>query len=303
MITKDQLRADADRAFAGNDDLREEAHEMISNGTAPRAFRPIAEALRHAFPDRGQALTSALQHCNAAVWFDRFRTLIRSAPRRRSNVEAPVFLSAPYLEFLIGVGLARLGRSDDAISVIGAAQKTLPDDPLHACAAVSFRSRAAAPADRRSIEELAPEAYDALDAFHRYKLDRLRQGSVLLEPYCVPDAVLRFREETQGGRRLERSELTQPRDPSPTTGEATELELTSAARAIPEATGVGERLERIRALLSAARGIDHAVALRLVESVLPQLEFITDGFNANSHFCLSLISFFDPLVLVATETE
>jgi HEAT repeat protein len=69
------------------------------------------------------------------------------------------------------------------------------------------------------------------------------------------------------------------------------------SRLSKEKDGVPERLKLTRA---AARALGHApteVALPGLLRLSAQLPWLTDSFNTNSHFCLSLVDFADALVL------
>ena len=58
--------------------------------------------------------------------------------------------------------------------------------------------------------------------------------------------------------------------------------------------------QRLRLTRAAARALGHApteIALPGLLKLSAQLPWLTDNFNTNSHFCLSLVEFADALVL------
>ncbi len=107
--------------------------------------------------------------------------------RKRSPVEAPVALTRAYVGFEFAWGFARLGQADRSRALRDVSLAALPQaDPVH-----GFLTRAYSARIDQALEGLSPEAplaaeltasLNPLETFHRYKVDRLRQASTVLEP-------------------------------------------------------------------------------------------------------------------------
>jgi hypothetical protein len=118
---------------------------------------------------------------------DALRALFDKTERSRSPVEAPLALTRAYVHLIFAYGLARLGQSDKARALAEAAVAPLDlADPVHGFLARAYRARIA-----HALEGLPPETplpadvageLNRLERFLRYKVDRLRQFSSVLEP-------------------------------------------------------------------------------------------------------------------------
>jgi hypothetical protein len=107
--------------------------------------------------------------------------------RTRSAVEAPPALTRAYVHFVVAYGLARLGEAEEARRIAAEAQKALDmNDPVHNVLARAFVARVSQAAEGLPpATPLPPDvagALNGLDKFLRYKVDRLRQHSTVLEP-------------------------------------------------------------------------------------------------------------------------
>ena len=123
--------------------------------------------------------------------------------RRRSPLEAPAAYTAAYAGFQLALGFARIGRPARARELAADAQRGLAEvaaDPVHGYLQAAFAARIA-----QALAGVAPEAplpdpvgaalrsqLAALDRVARYKVDRLREASRMLEPIGQPDAVGAF---------------------------------------------------------------------------------------------------------------
>ncbi|MGZ3423532.1 MAG: hypothetical protein ACXVEE_37065 [Polyangiales bacterium] len=110
-----------------------------------------------------------------------------AAPRTRSAVEAKPEMTRAYVEHSIAYGLARLGSNDRARAIAREAQKKLDaKDPVHGFLVRAYGARieqaiAGEGAHAALPAKIAAELND-LERFLRYKVDRLRQASQILEP-------------------------------------------------------------------------------------------------------------------------
>lgn len=120
-----------------------------------------------------------------------------SAKRKRSATEADPKLTAAYVGFVFAYGAARLGRVDWARKLrqqsLGALDQ---NDAVH-----GFLARAYAARVDHALEGLPPETplpadvsarLNALAKLDRYKVDRLRQCSKVLEPHERLDPIAAF---------------------------------------------------------------------------------------------------------------
>jgi hypothetical protein len=113
--------------------------------------------------------------------------LFDGTKRTRSAVEAPPALTRAYVHFVVAYGLARLGEAEEARRIAAEAQKALDmKDPVHNVLARAFAARVSQAAEGLPpATPLPPDvagALNGLDKFLRYKVDRLRQQSTVLEP-------------------------------------------------------------------------------------------------------------------------
>ncbi|MCP3102328.1 hypothetical protein LZ198_25995 [Myxococcus sp. K15C18031901] len=107
--------------------------------------------------------------------------------RRRSSVEAPQELTQAYVRFVFACGMARLGQSDGARALAEAATRALDaKEPIHGFFLRAYAARVDQALEGQPLEAPLPPAIaaelNALASFQRYKVDRLRQASALLEP-------------------------------------------------------------------------------------------------------------------------
>jgi hypothetical protein len=143
-------------------------------------------ALGHA----GDRLTRAL---------DELAQRLGKTRRRRSITEAPAQLTGAYVQCQLAYGYARVGEPGRARERIAAAHEALAavqGDPVHAYLAAAFTARveqaiAGAPPEAPLPEPITAQLA-ALDRMARYKVDRLREASHILEPVARLDALGTF---------------------------------------------------------------------------------------------------------------
>jgi hypothetical protein len=169
-------------------------------------------------------------------------------PRRTSTVEAEPKLTLAYVLFVVAYGCARVGHAERARAHAARAEALLDrQDAIH-----GFLARAYAARVEQAIEGLPAETplppdiaarLNALDKFSRYKVDRVRQYSQILEPHERLDPVVAF----------------QRGDPDPRGAEFTEL------RGMANVAALEEAIERI---FVRARGSAPDQRARLFDGVM-----------------------------------
>jgi hypothetical protein len=116
--------------------------------------------------------------------------------RKRMPLEAPAHLTNAYVHLLLAYGFARVGSADRAKGLVAEAKRALAPsetDPVHAYLLAAYSARVdQAIAGIASETPLSPELgaqLANLERFDRYKVDRLREHSRILEPLDAPDAI------------------------------------------------------------------------------------------------------------------
>jgi hypothetical protein len=126
-------------------------------------------------------------------------------PRKRSTLEAPTALTRAYVSFEFAWGFARLGLSERA--------RRLRDDALSALdlqhPAHAYLTRAYGVRIDQALEGVSPETplpaeisglLVGLEPFARFKVDKLRQASTILEPQERLDVYATFTRSAATGR-------------------------------------------------------------------------------------------------------
>lgn len=146
---------------------------------------------------RGALGNASDEHLTKAL-SDLSRT-IEKTTRKRSPVEAAAGLTGAYVNFMLGHGFARLGKHAFARQLVQDATKalgTVATDAVHKYLIGAFTARI-----EQAIAGLPPEAplpdaliaeLAGLDRVARYRVDRLRETSRILEPLKCPDAIGAF---------------------------------------------------------------------------------------------------------------
>lgn len=157
---------------------------------------------------------------------------VATTRRKRSPFEAPVERTNAYATFQVGYGFARIGRYERARELAARATSSLEEaevatDPVHKYLIGAFTARIEQAIARLPPETPLPERLrterDSLDRVARYKIDRLREISQILEPVERMDAILTFRDHAIDSRGPEFARLRALADPSGRTSEISKL--------------------------------------------------------------------------------
>lgn len=141
--------------------------------------------------------------------------LLERTPRQRSSIEAPTKLTGAYVWLGIAYGFARLGQSERAGSLRQEAAELLDmEDPVHDYLYRVYSARIdqalqGLPPETPLSAELARNLNDLVESQNsgqltRYRVDRLREASEILEPQVRVDAITGFlsRRQQQSGEIL-----------------------------------------------------------------------------------------------------
>jgi len=132
---------------------------------------------------------------------------ITSTRRKRTPVEAPVGFTNAYVGFQLAHGFARIGQHLRARALVAESRTALAavaTDAVHAYLIAAFSARV-----EQAIAGLPPETplpdplgsqLAGLDRVSRYKVDRLREASRILEPLERPDAIGAFSKRQHDSR-------------------------------------------------------------------------------------------------------
>jgi cellulose synthase operon protein C len=116
--------------------------------------------------------------------------------RKRSATEADTKLTNAYVRFIVAYGSARLGRSERAVHLRDTAVRVLPADPIHDLLSRGYVARIAQALEGLPAETPLPPpisaGLDGLAKLDRYKVDRVRQCSKVLEPQERLDPITAF---------------------------------------------------------------------------------------------------------------
>ncbi len=178
---------------------------------------------------------------------------IQSTRRKPSPVEAPKHLTNAYVSFQLGHGYARIGQHQRARALVAEAQQaldTVKADPVHAYLMAAYAARVEQAIAGMPPETPLPDPLGAqlagLDRVHRYKVDRLREASRILEPLERPDAIGAFSKRQHDSRGPEFAELRKISDP-------------------------GARAKEVNRLVDVASGAVEAEKTRLLDGVFDVL--------------------------------
>ena len=131
--------------------------------------------------------------------------------RKRSATEADPRLTGAYVRFVVAYGFARIGLTDRAGALRDEAVAALPKDAIHDVLARAYVARIA-----QALEGMAPEtplppdvsaSLGELAKLDRYKVDRVRQASKVLEPHERLDPIMAFQRGEADPRGPEFAEL------------------------------------------------------------------------------------------------
>jgi FtsH ternary system-associated peptide len=178
------------------------------------------------FSGRSGALGNASgEHLGRAL--NELAEKIASTRPRRSPVEAPVANTNAYINFQLAHGFARIGQPERARALVAEGRNALATviaDPVHAYLVAAFVARVEQAIAGQPPETPLPDALGAQLAnlvpgdpnatrVARYKVDRLREASRILEPLERPDAIGAFSKRQQDSRGPEFAALRGIQDP------------------------------------------------------------------------------------------
>jgi hypothetical protein len=150
------------------------------------------------FSGRSGALGSASgEHLSKAL--EDLTQRIARTRRKRSMMEAPAQQTNAYVHLQLAHGFARIGKHDRARGLVADAQQVMAPvatDPVHAYLIAAFVARVEQAIAGEPPEAALPESFTvrlaAIDRLSRYKIERLREVSRILEPLERSDAMGAF---------------------------------------------------------------------------------------------------------------
>jgi cellulose synthase operon protein C len=154
------------------------SHGLHLEKDVPRVMRAVGGSANAHSGDRVERVAAQLESV---------LTTIEETPRKRSAVEAPFAQTKAYVQLVFSWGFARLGRIDRSKQLRDLAVASLDlNEPVHQFLTSAFSVRIQQAIDGvSSMRALPPElqaSLQNLEASLRYKVDRLRQFSIILEP-------------------------------------------------------------------------------------------------------------------------
>ncbi len=215
-------------------------------------------------------------------------------PRKRSAVESAPQLTRAYVGLEFAWGFARLANAERARGLRDAALNALDrKDPVH-----NYLTRAYVARIDQALEGAAPDTplppevnglLNGLEAYMRYKVDRLRQFSLVLEPQERLDPMGSFWRSSQNARGEELAALRGLKDPA---------ELLKAINSRMSVAGdaqlaIEERVRLIDGLLDFLPQLPESQALPLLQRFLTMGEamapkqramVLEDGLKVAGHF-------------------
>jgi hypothetical protein len=158
------------------------------------------------------------EHLSTAL--EELATRIDKTKRKRTPLEAPPHLTGAYVSFLLGYGFARIGLADRARAHVADAKKALAPtagDAVHGYLIAAYSARvdqaiAGIASETPLSDELGTQLTN-LDRVARYKVDRLREASRILEPLERPDAIGAWIKKEKDSRGPEFAALREISDP------------------------------------------------------------------------------------------
>jgi hypothetical protein len=158
--------------------------------------------------------------------------------RKRKPTEAKEELTGAYVRLVLAYGFARLGRSDRARALRDEARRALDlADPIHGFLTEAFSARIDHALEGRPVETPLPTEIagrlNALAKFDRYKVDRLREVSTILEPQENLDPIRAYQRGEKDPRGAEFEKLRGMTDDEELAREVSKL-MDVAVKASPE---------------------------------------------------------------------
>lgn len=163
--------------------------------------RDVPRFLRFGIP--GQRGEGSLAAARLGTQLEGLLERFEGTSRKRSAVEAPLPLTRAYVRLVFAYGFARLGQVDRARALREPGDVLDRGDPVHRYLVRAYQVRIdqaleGHPPGAAWPPELADELA-SLEGLARYKVDRLRQSSAVLEPQERLDAVDAFLRRSTSG--------------------------------------------------------------------------------------------------------
>lgn len=165
---------------------RDQVLQRLQRGVS--LSRDVPQFLRVAGPGGGADLERTAQVTQ------QLEALLRAfdeTQRKKAPGEAPWKLTRAYVQLEFAWGLARMGATARAQALRDQAAAALPADPVHDYLSLAYRARIGQALEGRPPETPLPREVTAvyqgmkeagLEGMQRFKADRLRQASAVLEP-------------------------------------------------------------------------------------------------------------------------
>ena len=206
---------------------------------------------------------------------DRLYTYFATTTRKRSAVEADEQLTHAYREWIFAYGYARAGKPERTAELVMTAKSRLQhvaDDPVHAALASAYAARVTAALAGTPSSAPLPASVEAqialLDRIGRYKVDRLRESSRVLDTPERIDAIGAFARRRKDARGADFEKLEGVVDLDARAKILSQI-LDNVAQA-----NADERANLIGGVLVEAEHMPAAQAQRILASALAQVELV-----------------------------
>jgi len=222
-----------------------------------------------------------------------FLEFARTAPRKRWQGEAPVEKTVRLLKLEAAWALARVGTRDEAVRLRNeGAPEFDADKRVEAAVADLFRARIIEALDGGKVERM--EVPGGLEPYERYQVRKVHNASQVLSPTTVTSPEVEF---TFGRTNSVAANVHPEPRRVMTSSDATKYLATLGSDHHPS------RLTKdLRAALRALAPEGLAPLLAVVESVKSSCwSTLTDSFNSNVYWCLTVIGVFDAVVFAIAE--
>ncbi len=223
------------------------------------------------FMRRAGASRDAAQVELIAGKLDALVDLFDTTRRKRSATEADPKLTGAYVRFIVAYAAARLGRTERAAQLRDTALAALPKgDAIHDVLSRAYVARIAQALEGLPVAMPLPGEVSAslngLTKLDRYKVDRVRQSSKVLEPHERLDPIAAFQRGEADPRGPEFADLRGASEPSVIEKGAAGI----VAKA--QASGPEERARLYDGVMDFFPAIAHERALGHLETILGNVE-------------------------------
>ena len=172
---------------------RAKDHTLASLASGLVLDRDLPALLRRRVRPGGAPGAAGADRDRVVDFVDRLRESWRADDRRRFPQEVDPAITGAYLDFLFAYAMARVGQDQQARTMAQAASAVLPgDDAVHIVLAAMYQERVSQAIQGLPHHTPLPPGLvtraDALETYERYRVDRLREWSAILEPVRRVDA-------------------------------------------------------------------------------------------------------------------